>query len=155
MHVVIAATHCFDKTLLESIIQDNVNPIDKVLLSTLQFTTSKCQYNRNPLQGDRERDFLAILLDFWAHFGPIDVGPKRAQKGLKIVWDPFGTIWGQFGPICAQNGPIWGPKGKLPGAFGAWEKHFRKNDPGIFDPALNYEKIKDAPRAPVQNPGPN
>ncbi|MBK9034903.1 MAG: hypothetical protein IPL61_27175 [Myxococcales bacterium] len=30
LHVVIAATHCFDKTLLETVIQDNVNPIEKV-----------------------------------------------------------------------------------------------------------------------------
>lgn len=30
LHVVVAATHCFDKTLLETVIQDNVNPIEKV-----------------------------------------------------------------------------------------------------------------------------
>jgi hypothetical protein len=30
LHVVLAATHCFDKTLLETVIQDNVNPIEKV-----------------------------------------------------------------------------------------------------------------------------
>jgi len=35
LHVVIAATHCFDKTILETVVQDNVNPIDKVERSTL------------------------------------------------------------------------------------------------------------------------
>jgi hypothetical protein len=30
LHVVIAASHCFDRTLLETVIQDNVNPIEKV-----------------------------------------------------------------------------------------------------------------------------
>jgi lipopolysaccharide transport system permease protein len=30
LHVVLAATHCFDKTLLDTVIQDNVNPIEKV-----------------------------------------------------------------------------------------------------------------------------
>jgi hypothetical protein len=30
LHVVIAATHAFDKTLLDAVIQDNVNPIEKV-----------------------------------------------------------------------------------------------------------------------------
>ena len=35
MHVVIAATHCFDKTLVNTIIQDNVNPIEKVERSSL------------------------------------------------------------------------------------------------------------------------
>merc|ERR1719265_8344 len=35
LHVVLAATHCFDKTILETIIQDNVSPIEKVERSTL------------------------------------------------------------------------------------------------------------------------
>jgi hypothetical protein len=30
LHVAIAATHCFDRTLLDTVIQENVNPIDKV-----------------------------------------------------------------------------------------------------------------------------
>ena len=30
LHVVIATTHSFDRTLLETVIQDNVNPIEKV-----------------------------------------------------------------------------------------------------------------------------
>ncbi len=35
LHVVIAATHCFDKTLFNTVIQDNVNPIEKVERSSL------------------------------------------------------------------------------------------------------------------------
>jgi len=35
LHVVIAATHCFDKTLMQTVIQDNVNPIEKVERSSL------------------------------------------------------------------------------------------------------------------------
>jgi hypothetical protein len=35
LHVVIAATHCFDKTLMDTIIQNNVNPIEKVERSSL------------------------------------------------------------------------------------------------------------------------
>jgi len=35
LHVVIAATHCFDKTLMNTIIQNNVNPIEKVERSSL------------------------------------------------------------------------------------------------------------------------
>ena len=35
LHVVLAATHCFDKNLIETVIQDNVNPISRVERSTL------------------------------------------------------------------------------------------------------------------------
>ena len=35
LHVVIAATHCFDKTLTNTVIQDNVNPIEKVERTSL------------------------------------------------------------------------------------------------------------------------
>lgn len=34
-HIVIASTHCFDKTLLDTVVQDNVNPIEKVERSVL------------------------------------------------------------------------------------------------------------------------
>lgn len=35
LHVVLAATHCFEKNLIETVIQDNVNPIEKMERSTL------------------------------------------------------------------------------------------------------------------------
>eukprot|EP00434_Breviolum_minutum_P009820 symbB.v1.2.008649.t1/scaffold540.1/size189765/14 len=35
LHIVIASTHCFDKTVMETVIQDNLNPIDRVARSTL------------------------------------------------------------------------------------------------------------------------
>merc|ERR1712107_452953 len=35
LHIVIAATHCFDKTVTECVVQDGVNPIDKVERSML------------------------------------------------------------------------------------------------------------------------
>ena len=35
LHVVLASTHCFDKTLLDTVVQDNVNPIEKVERSVL------------------------------------------------------------------------------------------------------------------------
>ena len=35
MHVVVAATHCFDKTLMDTVVQNNVNPVEKVEASLL------------------------------------------------------------------------------------------------------------------------
>merc|ERR1712137_1296953 len=40
LHIVVAATHCFDKTVTETAIQDNVNPIEKVERSTLIMATT-------------------------------------------------------------------------------------------------------------------
>merc|ERR1712232_1355573 len=40
LHIVIAATHCFDKSVTEAVIQDNVNPIEKVERSTLIMATT-------------------------------------------------------------------------------------------------------------------
>eukprot|EP01063_Lacrimia_lanifica_P013502 TRINITY_DN20147_c0_g1_i1.p1 TRINITY_DN20147_c0_g1~~TRINITY_DN20147_c0_g1_i1.p1 ORF type:complete len:891 (+),score=297.58 TRINITY_DN20147_c0_g1_i1:57-2675(+) len=35
LHVVVTATHCFDKTLVDTVIQNNVNPVEKVERSVL------------------------------------------------------------------------------------------------------------------------
>jgi hypothetical protein len=40
LHIILAATHTFDKSLLNTIIQDNVNPIEKVERSTLIIATT-------------------------------------------------------------------------------------------------------------------
>jgi len=40
LHVVLASTHCFDKTLMNTVIQNNVNPVEKVERSVLIVATT-------------------------------------------------------------------------------------------------------------------
>ena len=60
LHVVIAATHCFDKTLVDTVIEDNVNPIEKVERSVMIVATA---IHRRPaaelLADDHRERFLA------------------------------------------------------------------------------------------------
>ena len=40
LHVIITATHCFDKSVMETVIKNNVNPIEKLENSTLILATT-------------------------------------------------------------------------------------------------------------------
>ena len=67
LHVVLAATHCFDDTLVETVVRRNVNPIEKVERSLL--IVASVVQNRPPMElvqeGQRERvaAWSPMLLD--------------------------------------------------------------------------------------------
>jgi hypothetical protein len=56
LHVVLAATHCFDRTLLDTVIQDNVNPIEKVERSLMIVGTTVHGRPAADLLADDQRD---------------------------------------------------------------------------------------------------
>lgn len=56
LHVVIAATHRFDKTLVDTVIQDNVNPIEKVERSLMIVGTTIFGLPASELLADDQRE---------------------------------------------------------------------------------------------------
>merc|ERR1719495_2261615 len=58
LHVIVAATHCFDETIINTIIQKNVNPIEKVERSTL--IVASTIHDRRPEQLIRSQHLAAI-----------------------------------------------------------------------------------------------
>jgi len=73
LHIVLAATHSFDKTLMDTVIQQNVNPIEKVERSTL-IVASTIQ-NREVAELLRDDQLERV-----ATYSPMLFGPGGAVK---------------------------------------------------------------------------
>jgi hypothetical protein len=56
LHVLVAATHCFDKTLLDTVIQGNVNPVERVERSLMIVGTTIHGRPAGELLADDQRD---------------------------------------------------------------------------------------------------
>jgi hypothetical protein len=79
---VIAATHCFDKTLLDTVIQGNVNPIEKVERSLMIVATTIHRRPAVELLTEEQRErFLA--------FSP-RLGQSAAEPGQSLPQERAG-----------------------------------------------------------------
>merc|ERR1719361_1429526 len=59
LDVVVVATHCFDKTVTETVVQDNVNPIEKVERSMLIMASTVHQRPVAALIQEEQRERVA------------------------------------------------------------------------------------------------
>jgi len=73
LHIILAATHCFDSSLIDTVVKENVNPIEKVERSTLILAMTV--HNKPAIemlkqdQRDRVRTFSPMLF--------LDDAPKK------------------------------------------------------------------------------
>ena len=83
LHVILAATHCFDKSLMNTVIQDNVNPIEKVERSSLIIATSI--HEKNAAQLVNEDQIGRVDIYSPALFVKNEDEEEAAEQDLKKI----------------------------------------------------------------------
>jgi hypothetical protein len=84
LHVIIAATHCFDKTLMDTVVKRNVNPIEKVERSSLIVAST--------IHGEAPANVAAVgQLPRLAMYAPSVVSTSEANEIAAAAARPSGA----------------------------------------------------------------
>eukprot|EP00929_Paragymnodinium_shiwhaense_P073055 TRINITY_DN3711_c0_g1_i2.p1 TRINITY_DN3711_c0_g1~~TRINITY_DN3711_c0_g1_i2.p1 ORF type:complete len:979 (-),score=227.99 TRINITY_DN3711_c0_g1_i2:315-3251(-) len=84
LHVVIASTHCFDKTVTETVVQDNANPIEMVERTVITMATTVHQQPLSQLVLENQRERLEASLPALADL-PSDRDAPTAQQPAPLT----------------------------------------------------------------------
>jgi len=111
LHVIVAATHCFAKSLMDTVIVDNVNPVEKFERSSLIVNSTVQDLPPTELLRDD-----AQRLRVATYSAPLLVAPPEPSGGLEIT-DEGGAADGDAAVHTAAETPAPAKQGSKRGFF--------------------------------------
>ena len=101
LHMLVAATHCFAHSLIETVINESVNPIEKVERTSLIMAAAVHRIPTNQLLDSSEKDRVGAL-------SPVLFDATALEEARATAWPPGGkypTWWAQLSPR-AEPAPV-------------------------------------------------
>ena len=101
LHVLVAATHCFAHSLIETVINESVNPIEKVERTSLIMAAAVHRIPTDHLLDSNEKDRVGAL-------SPVLFDSTALEEARATAWPPGGKYpswWAQLPPL-AEPAPV-------------------------------------------------